>query len=123
MINRIGAVLIWSESWRKLADWYQNILGLAMDEELHLPDDTGRGFSIGDTYLWVGHHDEVRGKSKDKYRIMISFEVDSVENSFKKLKSRGVLFILEPTLSPTKEFYVATAVDPENNIIQFYGEK
>lgn len=123
IVKNIGAVLIWSENWRKLANWYRDVLGLKVESELDLPDDTGVNFLVNETYFWVGYHDKVHGKSKDKYRIMIGFDVGSVTETYKKLKKRGVKFILKPSLSPTKTFYVATALDPEDNIIQFYGDK
>lgn len=122
LIKNIGAILIWSQNWKMLANWYKDILKLPVDSELNLADDTGVNFLVNGTYFWVGYHDKVSGKNKDKYRIMVGFDVDSVQETFEQLKVKGVKFILEPSLSPTKTFYVATAVDPEDNIIQFYSD-
>jgi predicted enzyme related to lactoylglutathione lyase len=123
MIKNIGAVLIWSENWRELANWYRDILELEVESELSLPDDTGVNFIVNGTYFWVGAHDQVHSKSKDKYRIMVGFDVDSVQAVYDKLKPKGVEFILEPSQSPTKTFFVATAEDPDGNIIQFYSNE
>lgn len=123
MITNIGAVLIWSENWRELANWYRDVLELEIESELDLADDTGVNFIVNGTYFWVGSHDQVQGKSKDKYRIMIGFDVDNLQATYEKLKSKGVEFILEPSQSPTKTFYVATALDPDDNIIQFYANE
>ncbi len=122
IVKNISAVLIWSENWRELADWYRDVLELTVESELSLPNDTGVNFLVDGVYFWVGYHDRVYGKSRDKYRIMIDFGVESVIETYHKLKDRGVRFILEPTLSPTKTFYVATALDPEDNIIQFSSD-
>lgn len=122
IVNSVGSVLIWSENWRQLANWYKNILELPVESELSLPDDTGVNFKINDFYFWVGMHDQIRGKNKDKYRIMIGFDVDSVAKTYEILTERGVEFILKPSPSPTKTFFVATALDPEDNIIQFYSD-
>ena len=123
LIKNIGAILIWSENWRALADWYRTALELPVESELALPDDTGVNFLVNDTYFWVGYHDQVAGKNKDRYRIMIGFDVDSVNETYQALVKKGVTFILPPTLSPTKTFYVSTALDPEDNIIQFYSSQ
>lgn len=56
MIKDISAILIWSEDYRKLADWYIEKLGLEVLEELNHPEDTGVGFQIGHVYLWIGQH-------------------------------------------------------------------
>jgi len=123
IVKNIGAILIWSENWRTLADWYRDILELEIDSELDLPDDTGVNFMVNDTYFWVGAHDGVHGNNKDKYRIMVGFDVDSVKETFEKLSAKGVKFIKEPGKSPDESFYVATAEDPEENIIQFYSNE
>lgn len=121
LIKNIGAILLWSENWRELANWYKDVLELEVESELSLPDDTGVNFIVNGTYFWVGYHDQVKGMSKDKFRIMIGFDVDNLDELYEKLKSRNVDFILPPSISPTKDFKVATAEDPEGNIIQFYG--
>lgn len=119
------SICVWSENYRELADWYRDVLELEVVSELTLPDDTGVTFKVGNspTLFWVGAHDGVRGKNKDKYRFMPGFDVDSVSEMHKKLLSRGVTFILEPTISPTNDYYVATALDPDDNVIQFFSSK
>ncbi len=49
--------------------------------------------------------------------------MESVAALYKKLIKKGVEFIAKPTLSPTKDYYVATAIDPEDNVIQFFSDK
>lgn len=123
VINSIDAILIWSENWQNLAKWYENTLELQVASRLNLEDDTGVNFKIGELYFWIGYHDKVSGRNKDRYRIMIAFSVDSVKATYEKLLAKNVRFISKPTLSPTKDFYVATAMDPEDNVIQFYSNK
>jgi len=70
------------------------MLGAGVIEEINHPDDTGVGLSIGESYLWVGKHPKVKGKNKDPYRIMFNISVDSVTDSYKELKEKGVKFLL-----------------------------
>jgi len=114
--------MIWSENWKELAKWYKEKFDLGEGEELGLSNDTGVSFDLEDgRVFWIGYHDQVKGNSKDPYRIMIGFEVDSVLATHEELKSKGVKFIAEAKLSPTKDYHVATARDPEGNIIQLFS--
>ena len=123
MFKKISAVLIWSEDYKKLAQWYQDILDLEIVEELNHPNDTGILFEIGGVYLWVGKHDKVKGKSKDFHRIMINIRVDSVRKAYEHLKSKKVKFLARPFKAPTSETYFATSYDLDDNILQIIGSK
>src|SRR5690554_2027433 len=107
-VKNISAVLIWSEDYKALAKWYKEKLGLNTIEELNHPEDTGFGLAVGDSYLWIGKHSEVKGKSKDPYRIMFNISVDSVEDAYNELVKKGVEFIAKPFKAPTFDSYFAT---------------
>lgn len=123
MLKNIPSVLIWSEDYRKLANWYVEKLGLKIIEEINHPKDTGVGFQVGNVYLWIGQHSEVIGKNKDIHRIMIDFEVESVTKTYEKLKAKGVKFFAKPFKAPTFDKYFATFFDLDNNILQLIGDK
>lgn len=122
-IISLSSVCLWSEDPKRLVDFYRDILNLPFDKELALPDDTGTQFKIGDVFFFVGFHDQIHGPAKDPYRVMVGFDVDSVQEAYNELSPKGVEFIQKPSPSPDKTFYVATALDPEGNIIQFYSDK
>lgn len=123
MFKRISTVLIWSENYRGLANWYQEKLGLKPVKELIHPEDTGILFQIGDTQLWIGKHSEIKGKNEDNARHMFNLDVDSVEEAYSYLKSKGVEFIAAPFKAPTMDYYFATFLDLDNNIVQLIGNK
>lgn len=123
MLNDISAVLIWSDDYRKLADWYQQKLGLVPKEELTHPKDTGVIFRVGNVNLWIGQHSKVKGKNKDIHRHMFNFVVDSVTKSYEELKKRGVKFLAKPFKAPTFDKYFATFYDLDNNLVQLVGNK
>ena len=122
-LKSISAVLIWSQDYKKLADWYKEKLELKTIEELDHPDDTGIGLSLGESYLWIGKHSEVQGKNKDPYRIMFNISVDSVSEVYNTLKDKKVEFIAEPFKAPTFDSYFATFKDLDGNILQLIGKK
>lgn len=122
-IKNISAILIWSEDYRKLADWYIEKLDLKTLEELNHPDDTGVGFQVGNVYLWIGQHSKVKGKNKDSHRHMFNFVVPSVGKAYKELEGRGVKFLAKPFKAPTFNKYFATFYDHDNNLVQLIGNK
>lgn len=123
ILKKIDSIALWSENWRELADWYKEIFGLEENMTLDLPDDTGTNLVIGDgsVLFWIGYHDRVKGKSEEPFRIMPAFEVEDVNETAKLLKEKGVEFIAEPQVSPTKDFYFATIKDIDNNTINLYS--
>lgn len=123
MVNGINAILIWSEDYRALADWYVKMLDLKIDNEENHPDDTGVNFLLGDFWLWIGKHSEVKGKNKDNCRIMFNFTVDSVSETYEELKRRGVKFLAAPFKAPTFDKYFATFYDLDDNLVQLIGGK
>lgn len=124
ILKKFEGFTLWSEDYKKLAQWYEEKFGLKRMFELDMPDDQAIAFEIeegSEMYLWIGYHSEVQGESKDPYRSMISYIVDDVQAAFDTLKSRGVEFIAEPHASPDGSLNVATAVDPERNLIQLFS--
>jgi len=122
-IGKISALLIWSENYKALADWYRQKLDVTEIEELTHPEDTGYGFMVGESYLWIGKHSKVHGQSKDPYRIMFNLSVDSVESAYHELVGKDVLFIAEPFKAPVSEKYFATFKDLDGNLVQLFGPK
>lgn len=125
MYKSLSTVLIWSGDYKKLANWYEKVLGLkAIWRSMH-PEDTGIlfGFHTGDTDLWIGQHDKVKGKNRDVYRHMFNIKVDSVTKVYNQLVKKGIKFEAAPFKAPTLPYYFATFYDPENNILQLVSNK
>ncbi|HEX8965266.1 MAG TPA: VOC family protein [Patescibacteria group bacterium] len=123
LVKNISAILIWSENFRALANWYKETLDLQVEEELNHPDDTGVGFMVGNVYLWIGQHSEVHGKNQDIHRHMFNFVVDSVLETYEILEKKGVKFFAKPFKAPTMDKYFATFYDLDNNLVQLIGGK
>jgi hypothetical protein len=54
--HNISTILIWSEHYKRLADWYQTTLNLKVNKTLTYADDTGILFEFpnGGPWLWIG---------------------------------------------------------------------
>lgn len=123
MIKKINNVLIWSDNYRKLADWYIKYLGFETVKEYKHPLDTGVLLTSGPVGLWIGKHSKVKGKNKDIHRHMIDFLVDSVSEYYQKLKANKVEVFSPPKKDPTSDKYVLTVYDFDNNLVQLVGKK
>ena len=125
MFQKISTILIWSEDYKKLADWYQHVFNLKINEELNHPDDTGVLFEFpdGGPWLWIGKHSQIHGKNKDHLRIMFNINVESVTKAYLHLKEEGVTVIAEPFKAPTMEKWFATFSDPDGNTVQIIGKE
>jgi len=125
MFKNISTILIWSQDWKRLLNWYIDVLGLKPIEEINHPQDTGvlLEFAPSKTWLWIGKHSKVKGKNKDKYRIMFNIDVDSIDKTYKYLLAKKVKILAPPFKAPTFDKYFITFLDPDGNILQAIGPK
>ncbi len=118
------AIGLWSDNYKELAKWYQDVLGLPFRQASELPTDTFIAFDFGENWFWIAPHDKVQGKSKDPYRIMIEFYVENIKETYEELKSHNVEFIAEPFPDPLGgDGWCMTFKDPDGNLLQMYGKK
>jgi predicted enzyme related to lactoylglutathione lyase len=114
MLN-LNSVMIFSEDPRSLADFYTKVL----EKQPDMAEGGYYGFSVGDTFLNIGPHDKVSGKSSYPERIMINFETDEVESEFERVKSLGAAVIAKPyQMDDDEKVWVATFADPDGNYFQ-----
>lgn len=125
MFKNISYVLIWTQDYKKLANWYKEKLGLKVMAEFTHPNDSGVDFEFagGGTRLWIGQHSKVRGENTDFHRHMINIDVDSVEGVYNFLKKKGVEFLAAPYKEPLIDTYCATFYDLDRNLLQIVGPK
>jgi len=119
----LKGILLWSEDYKGLAQWYQEKFGFEVDPKFSYedPKDTGITLIVGDSWIWCGKHSEVHGANKDPYRIMFEISVESVGTLYQELSEKGVDFIAQPFKSPTMDIYYATFKDLDGNIGQLVG--
>jgi predicted enzyme related to lactoylglutathione lyase len=125
MFDNISTILIWSEDFRKLSDWYLDTFGLKVIEELNHPQDTGvlMEFPKGGPRIWVGQHSEIHGANKDPLRIMFNITVPSVDKAYEYLISKHIPIIAKPFKAPTFDKWFVTFSDPDSNTIQIIGPR
>jgi len=106
-------VMIGSQDSHALAAFYTRVLGDPSAQE-------------GDWYWWeddaqimLGNHSDVHGKNATPQRVMLTFEVDDIVQSFEHLRDFGAEVIAEPYQPEGGGgIWLATVADPDGNYVQ-----
>ena len=124
MITSKYRVSIFSENPDRLKEFYVNVLMFKETIKVDRPGEYGYGIEVAKGYkLWVAIHSEVKGKSNEKFRIMLSFYVDDIKSYFDRIIKESKVKILEsPTLACVgikgEERIICSFLDPDGNLIQ-----
>ena len=114
MLN-LNSILIGSEDPERLIKFYGKVLGQKPD----WGDGVWGGFKVGDGFITIGPHSEVKGANKESGRLLFNFETSEVEEEFVRIKKLGAKVIAEP-YNPMQEegMLIATFADPDGNYFQ-----
>ena len=113
IINGLAGLIIWTENMDVLSNFYRDVLQIVP----HSVKPDFISFKWGDTRLNIGTHSDIKGLSKDKFRIMINLRVKDVRAVHKLLEERGIDFIRPPEQEHWGG-WICTFSDPDENIIQ-----
>lgn len=120
MLN-LNSILIGSHQPKVLGEFYEKVLGKYPD----MADEEWCGWKVGNTFLSIGPHSEVKGKAKEPARMMFNFETTEVKKEFDRIKKTGATVIKEPY--EMQNMWIATFADPDGNYFQLVtpweGEK
>lgn len=96
-----------------LALFYEEVVGKKPD----MNEGDWCGWLIGKTFLSVGSHSEIKGKSKEPQRVIINFETKQVKEEFERIKQvEGALVVKEPY--EIGGALIVTFADPDGNYFQ-----
>jgi predicted enzyme related to lactoylglutathione lyase len=109
----LNSIMIGSTDPEALADFYEQVFQRPADTR----EGTWFGWEVGSTYLSIGEHSEVKGKSKEPQRLMLNFETKQVKEEFERIKKvKGSKVIAEPY--EIQGAWIATLADPDGNYFQ-----
>lgn len=108
-----NSVLIGSENPERLVEYYTKIFGTpAMSQGGY------EGWQIGNGFLTVGPHDQVKGKNAHPGRLIWNIESADVKGDFAKFKAAGAMVVREPYSLGEPPAWIATLTDPDDNYFQ-----
>ena len=115
MLTGIHSVVIWTEDVSRLLPFYRDVLGLKpqMENEGFIAFEASSGAALA-----LGSHSEVKGRSRDPYRMMVDLQVDDCQAEYERLSKEGVEFVRAP--SKEGDVTIATFLDPDGNVLQLF---
>ena len=120
MIKGVESLILFSEDAKRLADFYQEKVGLTLTMEAEIG---GKGkelycFEMSEgTPLYVIDHSRVKGRNKEPERIIFNLEVDVIEDMVKRLDNLGVKKV-QDTYHVEGYGLIATFEDVDGNYFQ-----
>lgn len=120
MIKGIESITLFSESARKLAEFYKEKVGFGFSVEAEIGEKGEELFEMkvgkGESFYIVDHSD-LHGKALEPKRIIINFEVDDIEKEAKRLKDAGVK-VVQDIYHMENYGFIATFEDLDGNYFQ-----
>jgi predicted enzyme related to lactoylglutathione lyase len=107
-------ILIGSEDPQRLVDYYTKLLG-----EPTMSEGGYTGWLIGNGFMSVGPHDQVKGKNAHPGRIIWNIESPDVKGDFEKFVRAGAIVVRDPyNFEEMPDAWVTTFADPDDNYFQ-----
>ncbi|MBK5114498.1 MAG: VOC family protein [Candidatus Heimdallarchaeota archaeon] len=124
MIIGVDVVFIHVKNPEKMAEWYQEKLGLEIDHKT--PDLGWQEFKMGDERPITRFALDYGGTNPSQVEqqpIVISFKVSNIKSAVEQLEQKGIEFFGEEKISDVGPTLVATFKDPEGNFLQLSQRK
>lgn len=125
MIKSLESLTLFTQSAKKLAAFYRDVVGLKVDYEAEMGENGEEvyGFKIGKgAEFAVIDHSKVKGKNKQPERIIFNLEVDDIKKEAARLKKAKVKLIAN-TYHVEGYGYITTFADVDNNYFQLVQVK
>jgi predicted enzyme related to lactoylglutathione lyase len=109
-----NSILIGSDDPQRLVDYYTKLFGAPT------MDDGGyTGWLLGQGFVTVGPHSEVKGKNAAPGRMIWNIETPDVKGDFERFKAAGAIVVAEPySFEGAPDSAIATFADPDDNYFQ-----
>lgn len=115
----LNSILIGSDNPKELAEYYSRLFGPPVWE-----DSGYTSWQLGNGFLSIGAHDQVKGRNVSPGRVIWNIETDDVRGEFKRMKDAGAIVVTEP-YNPgvdagegSDDMLIATFADPDDNYFQ-----
>ena len=124
MIKGLDGVIINSENAKKLAEFYEKVVGLELENEYEMGDkgESYFAFNVKPIGFGIADHSGVKGKTNEGKRILLNFEVDNIDEESKRLMNASVK-VVQGKYHVEGYGWVATMEDPDGNYFQIVQVK
>lgn len=111
MLN-FSSLMIGTSQVDVMGKFYEKVLGRLAD----MTEGGWYGWSIGNGFLTIGEHSEVKGQAKEPQRMIFNLETKEVKEEFERIKATGATVVKEPY--EMSGGMIATFADPDGNYFQ-----
>ena len=108
----LSSITIGSANPKILTEFYAKVIGRKADWE----EGGWYGWQMGNSYLMIGEHSEVKGKAKEPQRVIFNFEAKQVKREYERILGQGAKLIKE--LYEMEGMKIGTFADPDGNYFQ-----
>ena len=111
---KFNSILIGSEDPQRLVDYYTKLLGEPM-----MAEGGYAGWQLGEGFVSVGPHSEVKGRNASPGRLIWNIETPDVQGEFERFMAAGAIVVVEPyEFDGAPGSSIATFADPDGNYFQ-----
>lgn len=115
----LNSVVIGSSDPKVLGKFYEKVF----EKTSQMPkmedsdsNDDWYGWMVGESFLSVGPHSEIKGQAQEPQRVMLNLTTEDVEKEYVRLVKLGATSIKEPY--QMGGMWIATLADPDGNYFQ-----
>lgn len=97
MVKGLEAVVLNSPNAKKLAEFYDKVVGLEISEEYEIGEGQN-AYSMKTTTgsgIFINDHSDLKGESKDPNRTLLNLEVDDLEKEVARLNKEDVKLVTD----------------------------
>jgi predicted enzyme related to lactoylglutathione lyase len=111
---KFNSILIGSEDPQRLVEYYTKLFG-----DPGMSDGGYTGWQLGEGFVTVGPHSEVKGRNPQPGRIIWNIETPDVKADFARFVDAGAIVVREPyNFEEMPDGWIATLADPDDNYFQ-----
>lgn len=116
-IEFLSAVILVSENAERLSNFYKNVVGLPLQDEVHGETNKHYGCELGDLHFAIHPTSNFEGTGSATGSVKLAFNVFNIESFVQKMKDNNVKLAYEPK---NTGFAIMTAIiDPDGNYVEF----
>ena len=97
---------------KEMAAFYEKVFGKKPD----MVEGEWYGWQVGSSFIGIGHHSGMKGKTKEAGRVMFNLETSEVKQEFERIKELGAEVVKEPY--EMGGAWIATFADLDGNYFQ-----
>jgi catechol 2,3-dioxygenase-like lactoylglutathione lyase family enzyme len=116
-IEFLSGVLLVSKDPKRLAEFYRDKLGIALESEEHGDTLPHWGCTLGDVHFAIHPIEDFPDGRSGVGAVKLAFTVFNINETARRLQAKGISLLYQP--KDTGYFWTTAIEDPDGNLIEF----